>query len=111
MGGNSRISGFGAGVQPACRPIFDGVGAHFFVGHKTVFVGIGLVERGGQPQVAIEIKRSSAPSLERGFGQACQDLSVQQRWVVYPGTERFPLRHGAQAIGLADLAGVLRGGA
>jgi len=38
-------------------------------------------------------------------------LSVQQRWVVYPGTERFPLRHGAQAIGLADLAGVLRGGA
>ena len=61
--------------------------------------------------MAIEIKRSSAPSLERGFGQACQDLSVQQRWVVYPGTERFPLRHGAQAIGLADLAGVLRGGA
>lgn len=25
---------------------------------------------------------------------------IEQRYVVYPVTERFPLRHGAQAIGL-----------
>ena len=66
-----------------------------------------LIERGGQPVVAIEVKRSTAPTPERGFGLACDDLGVTQRWVVYPGTERFPLRQGAQAVGLRELMALL----
>lgn len=62
-----------------------------------------VLERGGAPEMAIEIKRSSAPSPDRGFAVACDDLGITERYVVYPGTERFPLRHGAQAIGLAEL--------
>lgn len=100
----------GLAIETLVHSLPAGSRAWFYRTHEGAEVDL-LIERGGQPQMAIEIKRSSAPSLERGFGQACQDLSVQQRWVVYPGTERFPLRHGAQAIGLADLAGVLRGGA
>ena len=38
---------------------------------------------------------------------ACDDLEITQRCVVYPGQERFPLRHGAQAIGLRELAMML----
>jgi hypothetical protein len=67
-----------------------------------------LFERGGKPEVAVEIKRSSAPSPARGFAVACDDLGIAVRYVVYPGTERFPLRHGAQAIGLAELMRQLR---
>jgi predicted AAA+ superfamily ATPase len=67
-----------------------------------------LLEQGGQPDIAIEIKRSSAPSPERGFAVACDDLQIAQRYVVYPGTERFPLRHGAQAIGLQELVLLLQ---
>jgi len=63
-----------------------------------------LIEEGGRPAMAIEVKRSTSPSLSRGFGQACDDLGITQRWVVYPGTERFPLRQGAQAVGLVELA-------
>jgi predicted AAA+ superfamily ATPase len=63
-----------------------------------------LFEKGGLPEIAIEIKRSTAPSPERGFALACDDLKIEQRYVVYPGTERIPLRHGAQAIGLQELA-------
>ena len=62
-----------------------------------------VFERAGQPEIAIEIKRSSAPRVERGFHIACEDLGVKQRYVVYPGTETFPLRDGVQAIGLKDL--------
>jgi predicted AAA+ superfamily ATPase len=62
-----------------------------------------LFEKGGQPDLAIEVKRSTAPSPARGFAQACDDLGITQRYVVYPGNERFPLRHGAQAISLAEL--------
>lgn len=62
-----------------------------------------VLEHGGRPEMAIEVKRSSAPSPDRGFGIACDDLGIVQRYVVYPGGERFPLRQGAQAIGLGEL--------
>ena len=62
-----------------------------------------VFERAGQPEMAIEIKRSSAPTVERGFHVACEDLEVKQRYVVYPGTENFPLRAGVQAMGLKEL--------
>lgn len=62
-----------------------------------------VFERAGQPEMAIEIKRSSAPSVERGFHVASEDLEVKQCYVVYPGTETFPLRTGVQAMGLKSL--------
>lgn len=39
-----------------------------------------------------------------GLARACDDLKVLQRYVVYPGEESYPARHGAQVIGLATLA-------
>ncbi|MEI8169279.1 MAG: ATP-binding protein [Rhodoferax sp.] len=66
-----------------------------------------IFEKGGRPEIGIEIKRSSAPSPERGFALACDDLKIEQRYVVYPGIERFPLRNGAQAIGLQELSTLL----
>jgi predicted AAA+ superfamily ATPase len=62
-----------------------------------------VLARGGQPEMAIEIKRSMTPSPEKGFAIACDDLQITQRYVVYPGTESFALRQGAQAMGLGDL--------
>jgi len=40
---------------------------------------------------AIEVKRTSAPKVERGFHSACADLDPQKRFYVYPGAERFPI--------------------
>jgi predicted AAA+ superfamily ATPase len=55
-------------------------------------------------QWAIEIKRSSAPKVEKGFHIACGDIEPAQRFVVYPGTERFSVGNGVDAIGLPALA-------
>jgi len=63
-----------------------------------------LLIQGERPIMAIEVKRSTAPAISRGFGLACDDLNVEQRWAVYPGTERFAVRRGAQAVGLVELA-------
>lgn len=52
---------------------------------------------------AIEIKRSLAPKVERGFHAASEDLAPMKRFVVYPGQERWSLDSGIQIIGLADL--------
>ena len=56
---------------------------------------------------AIEIKRSLSPRVEKGFHNACADLSPDRRFVVYPGDETFPLGNAIQAVPLAALARVL----
>jgi len=67
-----------------------------------------VFESGGMPELAIEIKRSSAPSPDRGFSSACDALAIDARYVVYPGDQAFPLRHGAQAIPLGEMVERLR---
>lgn len=66
-----------------------------------------VLARGNIPEIAVEVKRASAPSLQKGYTIACDDLAITRRYVVYPGTEQFPMRHGSQAIGLAELAQTL----
>jgi predicted AAA+ superfamily ATPase len=57
---------------------------------------------------AVEIKRSSAPTVEKGFHFACADLKSTRQFIVYPGEERFPLGAKTDAIGLRGLAQLLR---
>lgn len=80
---------------------------YFYRTHAGAEIDL-VLEQGGRPAIAIEIKRSTAPSLDKGFGVACDDLGITERYVVYPGTERFPLRQGATALGLRELAQLLR---
>jgi predicted AAA+ superfamily ATPase len=57
-----------------------------------------LLERPGGALWAVEVKRSSAPSVSRGFHAACADLRPVRRFVVYPGTEAFPLPGEVEAL-------------
>jgi predicted AAA+ superfamily ATPase len=52
---------------------------------------------------AIEIKRTLAPVIGKGFRQACADLDAAARYIVYPGKARFPLDKNTEAVPLADL--------
>jgi hypothetical protein len=49
---------------------------------------------------AIEVKRSLSPKVERGFHSACPDLKPTRKWVLYPGSEVFPLGSDIQAMPL-----------
>lgn len=52
---------------------------------------------------AVEIKRSLAPSVERGFHCALADVEPDKALVAYPGQERYRLGPAIEAIGLAEL--------
>ena len=106
--------------HPVCGPSYEGFcisnllaaaspayAAYSYRTHAGAEIDL-LLEKAGKPWMAIEIKRSSAPALSKGFDIACADLQVTQRYVVYPGIERFPLRYGTQAIGLTELMQLLR---
>lgn len=58
---------------------------------------------------AIEIKRTSAPKIERGMRSAMDDLQPERAFVVYAGKERFRLAENVEAIGLAELLAELSG--
>ncbi len=56
---------------------------------------------------AIEIKRGVAPTLEAGFHVARETVRPERCFVVYAGTERFPLAQDVDAISLVDLCAEL----
>jgi uncharacterized protein len=56
---------------------------------------------------AIEVKRTLAPKLERGTRSALADIEPDRSFVVYPGSERYRLGDGIEAIGLAELCAEL----
>ena len=59
-----------------------------------------VVEFGAGTLAAIEIKRSRAPSVSRGFFSACEDLKPTLRLVVHSGDESFPLSREVEAVSL-----------
>lgn len=81
----------------------DGTEASYYRSHAGAEIDLVLSLPGGVLW-AVEVKRSLAPKLERGFHLACEELSPSARYVVYPGNERFALVGGIEAVGLADLA-------
>ncbi len=63
-----------------------------------------LIEHGDGSLWAIEIKRSLAARVERGFHVARTDLKPARSFVVHGGDDRFPLAHDLEAIGVVELA-------
>jgi predicted AAA+ superfamily ATPase len=85
----------------ACAP--DGAKGTFYRTSAGAEIDLVLKLPGQRRPWAIEVKRSLAPKLERGFHLACEDINPAQRLVVYGGTEPFPLADGIQALSLGDL--------
>ena len=57
-----------------------------------------VVDLGAGRIWAMEIKRSSAPKVSRGFHSACEDLRPARRFVVHGGNESFPLSKDVRAV-------------
>jgi hypothetical protein len=48
----------------------------------------------------IEIKRSTTPKVERGFYSACEDIQPSRKWLIYSGSECYPLVGGMEVMSL-----------
>jgi len=62
-----------------------------------------VIEYSAKKRIAIEIKRSQSPKLSKGFYLGCDDIAATERFIVYPGKERFRMSGGAEAISLLDM--------
>ena len=52
----------------------------------------------GGARYAFEIKRSLSPQPGRGFWSACEDVRPQHAYIVYPGTEPYPISREVTAL-------------
>jgi hypothetical protein len=66
-----------------------------------------VLEVPGDGVWAIEIKRGLSPKPEKGFYLACEDVKPDHRFVVYSGTDRYPINSELEAVGLRDMAQAL----
>ncbi len=62
-----------------------------------------VLDIGGGELWAIEVKRSTAPSLSRGFHSACDDLRPARKFVVHPGGDDFSLGRSIEAVSLQSM--------
>jgi predicted AAA+ superfamily ATPase len=67
-----------------------------------------ILEFSDNEKWAIEIKRSTAPSLTKGFHIACAEVKPERRYVVYSGNDRFSLGENITAIPLSGLMQEIR---
>lgn len=56
---------------------------------------------------AIEIKRTTAPKLGRGFFEACNDIKATHKWLINGQSEQYPLANGVEVIGLLSFLELL----
>lgn len=62
-----------------------------------------LLELPGGATWAIEIKRSSAPTVSKGYHIACNDVGATRRLVVSSANQRFPMAGGIEHLPLLEL--------
>ena len=67
-----------------------------------------LLDLGGKHGVwAIEIKRSLAPKISKGFYISVADIKPSKSFVVYTGKERYPKGDGVEVISVPELCRLL----
>ena len=77
--------------------------AYFWATHSGAELDLLLMR--GQRRVGVEFKRADAPRITPSMLIAQRDLRLDALYVVYPGTRRYPLADGVEAVPLAALLG------
>lgn len=85
----------------------DGTEAHYYRTSHGAELDLVFTLPGGKLW-AMEVQRSPAPTLGKGFHSACADLNPAKRFVVYPGNDRFAIDPNTTAIGVVALTHLLR---
>lgn len=89
-------------LENLCALLPEGTVPYFYRSAAGAEIDL-LLELPRRERWAIEIKRSSAPTVSRGFHVAADDLGATARFVVHAGADSYPLPHDVRASSLPDL--------
>lgn len=80
---------------------------HFYRTSKGAEIDLLLFPQLHRTPIAIEIKYSMTPKPTKGFHVALDDLGVQRAFVIYPGTDTYPLGAKASALPVTQIERIL----
>jgi len=63
-----------------------------------------ILELPGSRKWTVEVKSGLEPKLQKGFHNALEDIKPDRSFVVYAGSDRYPVTTTTDAINLAELA-------
>lgn len=75
--------------------------AYFWATHAGAELDLLMVKTGRR--VGVEFKRADSPQMTASMRIALNDLSLDALYVVYPGTRRYRLAQGVEAVPLASV--------
>jgi len=80
-------------VEQICALVPKGGDVSFY--RTAAGAELDMVVELGSKKYGFEIKFSSAPTVTKGFWQACQDVGVQHAYVLAPVAQGWPMKSGA----------------
>jgi len=89
-------------VENVLNTVPPGTAAYFYRTSAGAEVDL-VFDLPGQERWVIEIKRSTAPRIDKGFYHAYEDLKPDAAFVVYPGDECYPIKNNIEAVNLGSL--------
>jgi predicted AAA+ superfamily ATPase len=78
--------------------------AYFWATHNGAELDLFMIKNG--KRIGIECKRADAPRITPSMKIAMTDLKLDRLLVLYPGTRRYELAEGVEALPLTDLVGL-----
>ena len=88
-------------VEQICARLPAGTPSNFYRTSAGAELDL-VIEHEGR-LVGIEAKLSSAPTVTKGFWQACEDVGVHEAWVVAPVREGWPIGDSARVVSPMEL--------
>lgn len=86
--------------------LFEAHDAYFWATHGGAELALLLTRRGRR--YGFECKFADAPGTTRSMRVAMQDLGLTHLWVVYPGTEAYPLDDAISVLPVSDIPALAR---
>jgi len=92
-------------VEQICNHLPAGASVSFY--RTAAGAELDVVVETGRKTLGFEIKFSSAPKVTKGFWQACEDIGVNQAYVIAPVQEGWTMANNVQVISPIDIPSYL----
>lgn len=92
-------------VEQICNHLPAGASVSFY--RTAAGAELDVVVETGRQTLGFEIKFSSAPKVTKGFWQACEDIGVNQAYVIAPVQEGWAMANNVQVISPIDIPSYL----
>ena len=86
--------------------MFEAHDAYFWATHGGAELDLLITDRGRR--YGFECKFADAPGTTRSMRVAMQDLGLTHLWIVYPGTETYPLDDAISVLPVSDISALAR---